>query len=337
MKKDKVFIIAEAGVNHNGDMRIARELIDVAVKAGADAIKFQSFKAERLLCKTTEKANYQKQTTDKEESQFEMIKKLELSAEDHIGLISYCEEKGITFLSTPFDIESAQSLYDLGLRTFKIPSGEINHYPYLKKIASFGVEIILSTGMSRLEEVEDALKVLEHSGTPRSQIRVLHANTEYPTEMVDVNLRAMNTIAEKCDVRVGYSDHTLGIEVATAAVALGACVIEKHFTLDRSFLGPDHQASLVPKELSDLVQAVRNIELALGISDKVVSKSEAKNLPIARKSIVAKRFIEKGELFSEENLCCKRPGIGINPMKWNDYIGKVANKNYFEDDLIQEI
>lgn len=330
----KVFIIAEAGVNHNGSSDIAKELIDAAVKAGADAVKFQTFKAANLVSKTAQKADYQKQTTDVEESQFEMIQKLELDVDTHKELISYCKHKNILFLSTPFDHESIELLHKLGLEVFKIPSGEITNLPYLRHIGSLNKRVILSTGMANLGEIEAAINVIMQAGSDRKNITILHANTEYPTPMEDVNLKAMVTIGNAFNTNYGYSDHTLGIEVPIAAVALGACIIEKHFTLDKNMPGPDHKASLEPHELISMIQAIRNIEQALGSTVKKPSPSEAKNKSIARKSLVAKTSIKEGEFFTEENLTIKRPGTGISPMRWDEVIGTKAVNNYQEDDLI---
>lgn len=330
----RVFIIAEAGVNHNGSVELAKNLIDVAVEAGADAVKFQTFKAEKLVSKNAKKAEYQKQTTDKEESQFDMIKKLELDEATHHELMSYCKSKNIMFLSTPFDHDSIELLSNMGLEIFKIPSGEITNLPYLRHIGKLCKKVILSTGMTDIGEIEDALDVLIEAGTKKENITVLHANTMYPTPMEDVNLRAMVTIGKTFDVSFGYSDHTLGIEVDIAAVAMGASCIEKHFTLDKTMQGPDHKASLEPDELKAMVKAIRNIELALGSSVKKPSKSEIPNMNVARKSIVAKVAIKKGELLSEEKLAIKRPGSGISPMRWDKIIGTVAQKDYMEDELI---
>lgn len=330
----KVFIIAEAGVNHNGSIKLAKKLIDVASESGADAVKFQTFKAEKLVSKHAQKADYQKQTTNKTESQFDMIKKLELDLDTHKELISYCKTKNIMFLSTPFDHDSIELLSDLGLEIFKIPSGEITNLPYLRHIGKLNKKVILSTGMTNIGEIEDALDVLINAGTKKENITVLHANTMYPTPMEDVNLKAMVTIGNTFDVAYGYSDHTLGIEVDIAAVALGACCIEKHFTLDCTMEGPDHKASLEPDELKAMVKAIRNIELALGSSIKKPSKSEIPNMQIARKSIVAKIDIKKGDKLSEENITIKRPGNGINPMRWDEVVGTIATKDYNEDELI---
>ena len=329
-----VFIIAEAGVNHNGSITLAKELIDVASHAGADAVKFQTFKTENLVSKDAPKAVYQQETTDASESQFEMIKKLELNVDIHKELIAYCQHKKIRFLSTPFDLESIALLHELGLETFKIPSGEITNLPYLRAIGVLHKEIILSSGMATLGEIEAALQVLHDAGTCKKHITVLHANTMYPTPMCDVNLRAMQTIGSAFDVAYGYSDHTLGIEVATAAVALGASVIEKHFTLDKTMEGPDHQASLEPQELCDMVRAIRHIEAALGSGIKSPTPSELPNKTVARKSIVAARSIAKGERFNEDNLAVKRPATGMSPMRWDEIIGTVATKDYEADELL---
>ena len=331
---NKVFIIAEAGVNHNGSLELAKKLIDVAVVSGADAVKFQTFKAENLVSKNAQKADYQKQTTNNEESQFDMIKKLELDVQTHRILMDYCKEKNIMFLSTPFDHDSIDLLNDLGLEIFKIPSGEITNLPYLRHIGKLNKKVILSTGMADIGEIEDAMDILINAGTKKENITVLHANTMYPTPMEDVNLKAMVTIGKTFDVAFGYSDHTLGIEVDIAAVAMGACCIEKHFTLDKTMEGPDHKASLEPDELKAMVKAIRNIELALGSSIKKPSKSEMPNMQIARKSIVAKIEIKKGDKLSEENITIKRPGNGINPMRWDEIVGTIAAKDYKEDELI---
>ena len=331
---NKVFIIAEAGVNHNGSIELAKKLIDVASESGADAVKFQTFKAEKLVSKNAQKADYQKQTTDTKESQFDMIKKLELDMDTHKELMAYCKTKNIMFLSTPFDHDSIELLNDLGLEIFKIPSGEITNLPYLRHIGKLNKKVILSTGMADIGEIEDALDILILAGTKKENITVLHANTMYPTPMEDVNLKAMVTIGNSFGIAFGYSDHTLGIEVDIAAVALGACCIEKHFTLDCTMEGPDHKASLEPDELKAMVKAIRNIELALGSSVKKPSKSEIPNMQIARKSIVAKIGIKKGEILSEENIAIKRPGSGINPMRWDEIVGTVATKDYKEDELI---
>ena len=329
-----VFIIAEAGVNHNGSIELAYKLIDVAIESGANAIKFQTFKAENLVAKTAQKADYQKETTDALESQFDMIQKLELNMETHKELIAYCQEKGIMFLSTPFDHESIDLLSDLGLKIFKVPSGEITNLPYLRHIGSLGKQVILSTGMSNLREIRDALNILINAGTFKSHITILHANTMYPTPMEDVNLNAMLTIQAEFNIAVGYSDHTLGIEVDIAAVAMGASIIEKHFTLDKTMDGPDHKASLEPEDLKAMVSSIRNIEKALGGSEKKPSPSESANIEIVRKSIVAKQNIKNGELFTEKNITTKRPGTGISPMEWDSILGKVAERDYQLDDLL---
>ena len=329
-----VFIIAEAGVNHNGSIELAKKLIDVASESGADAVKFQTFKAEKLVSKNAQKADYQKETTDTTESQFDMIKKLELDVDTHKKLIAYCKTKNIMFLSTPFDHDSIELLNDLGLEIFKIPSGEITNLPYLRHIGKLNKKVILSTGMADIGEIEDALDVLLTAGTKKENITILHANTMYPTPMEDVNLKAMQTIGNTFECKYGYSDHTLGIEVDIAAVAMGANAIEKHFTLDKNMEGPDHKASLEPDELKAMVKAIRNIELALGSSIKKPSKSEMPNMSVARKSIVAKTAIKKGDTLSEENITIKRPGNGINPMRWDEIVGTVATKDYVEDELV---
>jgi N,N'-diacetyllegionaminate synthase len=329
-----VFIIAEAGVNHNGSIELAFKLIDAAVEAGVDAVKFQTFKAENLVSKNTQKAEYQKQTTNPLESQLDMLKKLELDVDVHKKLIRYCNAKGIMFLSSPFDHDSIDLLNELGLKIYKIPSGEITNLPYLRRIGSLAKQVILSTGVSTLKEVGDALAILVDSGTKKENITVLHANTMYPTPMEDVNLNAMLTIQKEFGVAVGYSDHTLGIEVDIAAVAMGASCLEKHFTLDKTMDGPDHKASLEPEELKEMVEAIRNIEKALGSSEKKPSPSETVNIDVARKSIVASQSIKKGDKLSSKNITTKRPGVGINPMKWDEIIHKFATKDYQKDDLI---
>lgn len=328
----KVFIIAEAGVNHNGDLELAKRLIAEGAKAGADAVKFQTFKAETLVSKSAQKAEYQKNTTAIEESQFDMLKKLELDYGVHEELMAYAQEQGVMFLSSAFDLESIDLLVDLGIELFKVPSGEITNLPYLRKIAQTGKPVVLSTGMSTLGDIEAALGVLREHGA--TEVTVLHCNTEYPTPMKDVNLLAMNGIREAFKVPVGYSDHTLGIEVPIAAVALGAEMIEKHFTLDKTMEGPDHKASLEPSELKAMVDAIRNIEAALGDGVKRLSESEKRNAPIARKSLVALRDIAEGEMFSEENLTIKRPGTGLSPMQWDAVIGTRAARSYQADEVI---
>ena len=335
MNNQSTIIIAEAGVNHNGSIELAEKLIDVAVESGSDFVKFQTFKAETLVTQTADKAEYQKEITDTDETQFEMIKKLELDRNAHETLIEYCKQKDIQFLSTAFDHDSIDLLDQLNMPLFKIPSGEITNLPYLRHIGRMGKPIIMSTGMSSLEEVRDALNVLIESGAEKEQITILHCNTEYPTPMKDVNLKAMLTIKDELGVNIGYSDHTLGIEVAISAVAMGATVIEKHFTLDRNMSGPDHAASLEPEELKAMVTAIRNIEKAMGDGIKKPSSSETKNISVVRKSIVAKMSIKKGELFSEENLTIKRPGTGISPMEWDNLLNKKSKKDFDIDVLIK--
>lgn len=331
-----VLIIAEAGVNHNGSLELAKHLIDKAVEAGVDVIKFQTFKSEKLVSKTARQAEYQQRNIGKkDEGQLVMLKKLELSQADHEELISYCNERGIRFFSTAFDMDSIDYLHSLDMGLWKIPSGEITNYPYLRKIAQYKEPVILSTGMCELSDIEAAMNVLLDFGVQKEQITILHCNTEYPTPFADVNLKAMLEIGEKFGVQIGYSDHTKGIEVPIAAVALGAIVIEKHFTLDKNMEGPDHKASLEPDELKAMVSAIRNIEQALGSGHKTISESERKNIEIARKSIVAARPIEAGEMLTEENLTVKRPGNGISPMRWNEVVGTRAVKSFNEEDPIQ--
>lgn len=331
----KVLIIAEAGVNHNGDIDIAKKLIDVAAESGADIVKFQTFKSENCVSKNAQKAEYQLQTTNKQESQLDMIKKLELDLETHNILISYCKQKNIEFLSTPFDMESVDLLHNLGLKIFKIPSGEITNLPYLRKIGKYNTQVILSTGMANLGEIESAIAVLVDSGTKRENITLLQCNTEYPTPFTDVNLKAMKSLKKAFRLPVGYSDHTPGIAIPLAAVGMGAKVIEKHFTLDKNMEGPDHKASLEPCELKAMVQGIREIELALGDGIKQTSASEAKNKPIARKSIVANCAIKKGEILSESNLYTKRPAGGISPMEWDKVIGTKAIRDFEPDEMIE--
>lgn len=335
---DSVLIIAEAGVNHNGSIDTAKRLIDVAADAGVDYVKFQTFKAEKLVTKSASRANYQDSNSGDKDSQYEMLRKLEISEEMHQVLIRYCESKNIKFLSTAFDLESLTYLKSIGLKLAKIPSGEITNLPYLRTIAKLFPEIILSTGMANMDEIKSALKVLIENGAKLENITILHCNTEYPTPMEDVNLMAMLDIQRQLKTKIGYSDHTLGIEVPIAAVALGAQVIEKHFTLDRDLPGPDHKASLEPEELKAMVLAIRNIEKAIsGSQIKEESISEKKNKAIARKSIVASQNIKKGDVFSEVNLSVKRPGTGITPMKWDELLGQKAIKDFQEDDLIELI
>lgn len=331
-----VLIIAEAGVNHNGSIDIAKQLVDKAVEAGVDVIKFQTFKAEKLVSKSAKQAEYQKKNIGNEadDSQYSMLKKLELSEQDHQTLIDYCQKKGIKFFSTAFDMESIDYLHSLKLGLWKIPSGEITNYPYIKKIAQYGEPVILSTGMCELDDVSAAMNALIKNGVKKEQITLLHCNTEYPTPYEDVNLRAMLELQEQYQVKVGYSDHTRGIEVPIAAVALGATMIEKHFTLDRNMPGPDHRASLEPDELKAMVSAIRHIEQALGDGHKKVSPSEQKNIAIARKSIVAACPIKKDEILTEQNMTVKRPGTGISPMRWEEVLGTKAIKDFEEEELI---
>jgi N,N'-diacetyllegionaminate synthase len=337
MKREKVIIIAEAGVNHNGDLNNAFKLVDAAVLAGVDYVKFQTFKAENLVSTQAKKADYQiENTQDASESQFEMLRKLELSESDHEKLIDYCGAKGINFFSTAFDLDSLQYLSRIGLDMVKIPSGEITNLPYLRKAAELFEKVILSTGMSTLLEIEEALAVFLKAGIPKQNITILHCNTEYPTPMPDVNLQAMLHIEKEFGTAIGYSDHTLGIEVPIAAVAMGASIIEKHFTLDKNMTGPDHRASLEPHELKAMVSGIRNIEMALsGSGLKAPSQSEIKNIAVARKSIVAKTAIKRGDTLTGENLTVKRPGGGISPMKWDDVVGKIAFKDFSVNDLIE--
>ena len=332
---NRVLIIAEAGVNHNGDLRLAKQLIDAAADAGADLVKFQTFNADRQVTRAAKKADYQTQTTDGNESQHEMLRRLELTEAMHLDLISHCATRRIGFFSTGFDIESVDLLVSLGQDKFKIPSGEITNLPYLRHIGRLGKAVILSTGMATLGEIEEAIDALEHAGTLRSNLTVLHCTTEYPTPMNEVNLRAMQSIHAAFGLAVGYSDHTPGIEVAIAAVAMGATLIEKHLTLDRNLPGPDHKASLEPEEFKAMVSAIRNIEIALGDGIKRLTPSEARNKPIARKSLVASRPIKAGEIFNAKNTMAKRPGIGISPMNWDVIMGRPASRDFAEDELIE--
>lgn len=334
IESPRTIIIAEAGVNHNGDISIAKKLIEVAANSGADYVKFQTFSATELASEIAATAEYQDKNTGSSGKQVDMLQKLQLSLQDHIELMKVCEANKIKFLSTAFDFQSIELLRNLKIALWKIPSGEITNLPYLKRIGSFGNPVILSSGMSTLGEIEAALRILEESGTHRDLITILHCTTEYPAPINEVNLNAMNTIRNAFGTKVGYSDHTNGIEVSLAAVALGANVIEKHFTLDRSLPGPDHKASLEPIELDSLVSGIRKIEKSLGNGIKRPVASEIKNIPIARKSIVAKRKIKIGEMFTEDNLTVKRPGTGISPMRWMEVIGQVASKDYQVDDFI---
>ena len=332
----KTIIIAEAGVNHNGDVELAKKMIDVAAHAGADFVKFQTFRAESLSTKSAPAAEYQMTNTQSGNSQFEMLKRLELSVEAHEILISYAEKREIKFLSTAFDIQSVNLLASLGQEIFKVPSGEITNMPYLRHLGSLRKRIILSTGMSNVDEIHSAVRILENAGTSRANLTIMHCTSAYPTPMVDVNLLAIKAIREILNLPVGYSDHTLGLEVPIAAVALGATVIEKHFTIDRELPGPDHKASLNPLEFTEMVRMIRNLDDALGDGNKRVMPSELTNLALVRKSIVAKAVIQKGEEFTLENLTTKRPAFGISPMKWDDLIGRRATKSYSPDELIDE-
>jgi N,N'-diacetyllegionaminate synthase len=331
----KVLIVAEAGCNHNGSLELARKLVDLAADAGADAVKFQAFRSEKLASRFAAQAEYQKENTGVVESQLEMLKKLELGEAAHRDLVRHCRTRKITYLCTPFDLESIDLLVRLRQRVFKIPSGEITNLPYLRKMGMLRKRIIMSTGMADMTELRAALAVLVKAGTRKDDITVLHCNTEYPTPYKDANLNAMTTIAKTCGVAVGYSDHTPGIEVSLAAVALGACVVEKHFTLDKDMAGPDHKASLDRAELFSLVQGIRNVEKALGTSIKKASPSEKKNITIARKSIVAARPIDKGERLTSENITTKRPALGISPMRWDSVIGRKARRRFEVDELIE--
>jgi len=334
--KVSTFIVAEVGVNHNGCLKTAKELIDTASSCGADAVKFQSYVTEDLVAKFAEKANYQKLNSNSKESQFEMLKRYELSEEDHYRLFDYCNKKDIIFMSSPFDLKSLDMLINLGVDIIKIPSGEITNYPLLREIGKSNKQTILSTGMSTIEEIKCAINLLTQNGTEIGNISILHANTMYPTPFNDVNLNVLKSIKKKFNTKVGYSDHTQGIEVSIAAVALGAEIIEKHITLDRKFKGPDHSSSLDPAGFCDLVKSIRHIESAFGSSQKQVSDSERENIRIARKSVFSKRKILKGEVFSEANLTTKRPGGGISPMHWEKIIGKRATKFYNTDEMIEE-
>lgn len=328
-------IIAEAGVNHNGNYELAKQLALKAKEAGADYVKYQTAVPEKVISRYAEMAEYQKENTGKVESQLEMCKRIHLKLTDYAPLKQYCEEIGIKFISTPFDLDSIDVLTEIGMDFWKIPSGEITNYPYLVKIAKTHMPVVMSTGMCEIHEIREALNVLCENGLTMDQISLLHCNTEYPTPMKDVNLRAMDDLSREFGVRVGYSDHTKGIEVPIAAVAMGAQIIEKHFTLDHNMEGPDHKASLEPDELKAMVDAIRNIEMAIGDGAKHVSESERKNIAIARKSIIAARAIKKGETLSEDNLTVKRPGNGISPMKWKEIVGTVAVRDFKEDEVIE--
>lgn len=338
MKKDmqNTIIIAEAGVNHNGSLDTAKKLVDAAAESGADYVKFQTFKAESLVSESASLAEYQHNNIGKEAcSQYEMLRRLELDERDHLVLVEYCKQRGIKFMSTPFDLESIQFLNSLDLDYWKIPSGQITDYPYLREIARCGGKVMMSTGMCTMDDIANAISVLVCHGIERNNITLLHCNTEYPTPMEDVNLLAMVEMRKVFGLETGFSDHTVGIEVPLAAVALGAVVIEKHFTLDRGMNGPDHAASLEPHELKEMVRSVRNIEYALGQGEKKVTESEKKNIVAARKSIVASKEIRKGEVFCDENLHTKRPGLGISPMRWDEVVGQISTRDYNVDDMIE--
>ncbi|MBU1196094.1 MAG: N-acetylneuraminate synthase [Proteobacteria bacterium] len=337
MPNKKTIIIAEAGVNHNGNLETAKKLIDAASDAKADFVKFQTFNADTLVTLSAGKAEYQKKLTGSDESQYQMLKKLELDRNAHYELVRHCQKRGVGFLSTAFDVQSIDFLAELDLKYFKVPSGEITNLPYLRHIGKQGKRVLLSTGMATLMEIKDALTILMDSGISKRKVTVLHCNTEYPTPMSDVNLKAMLTIQEKLDVQVGYSDHTLGIEIPIAAVALGATVVEKHLTLDRKMVGPDHHSSLEPDEFKSMVTAIRNVTQALGDGIKKPSLSEFKNIAVARKSIVASRTIKKGEIFTNSNLTVKRPGTGMSPMLYDQMLGKVSNRTYYADEMIESI
>ena len=330
----RTLIIAEAGVNHNGDISLMRQLVDAAADAGADLVKFQTFNADRLVTTNARKAEYQSRASEVEESQHVMLRRLELTREMHEEIIVHCQRRGIAFFSSAFDIESIDLLVGLGIEFFKVPSGEITNLPFLRHMGRFGKHVLLSTGMSSLGEVEAAMDALEQAGTSRELITVLHCTTEYPTSMADVNLRAMISMRDAFGVAMGYSDHTPGIEVSIAAVALGASVIEKHFTIDRTLPGPDHQASLEPAELKAMVRGIRNIEIALGDGVKRVAPSEVLNKAVARKSIVAAVAIRIGEVFTESNLAVKRPGTGLSPMRWDEVIGRIAIRDFDPEEAI---
>lgn len=335
MNHPKTLIIAEAGVNHNGDIATALSLVDTAASCGADIVKFQTFTTEQMVTPDAVKATYQKATTNAHESQMNMLRKLELSHFDHLSILERCQDRGIGFLSTGFDIKSVDMLMDLGIDRIKIPSGEITNLPYLRHIGGLGCPIILSTGMANLEEVRHALDILLSAGVPITQMTVLHCTTEYPAPMSDVNLQAMVTMREVFGVKIGYSDHTMGYEVAVAAVALGACIIEKHLTLDKTATGPDHAASMEPAEFAGMVRAIRNIELAMGDGTKAPQPSEMGNMVVARKSLIAAAFIREGEPFTSINITAKRPGSGMSPMLWDDVIGQVAKRDFIPNEMIE--
>jgi N,N'-diacetyllegionaminate synthase len=335
MKTPHVLIIAEAGINHNGDIKTAMEMVHVAAESGADAIKFQTFSAEKVISASAPKADYQLKTTNPGESQLEMARKLELAYDEFRLLVAECKKQSISFLSTPFDDDSIDFLVELDLGTFKIPSGEITNFPYLRKIGRLNKKVILSTGMANLGEVESAINILDQAGTKREEITILHCTTDYPTQYEDVNLAAMLTLKHAFKLPVGYSDHSLGIEIPIAAVAMGARVIEKHFTLNKAMTGPDHAASVSPEELSAMVKAIRHVEIAMGDGIKKAASGEKKNKPIARRSIVTARSIKKGDAFTSDNIVAKRPGSGISPIHWDQIVGKKALKNFAPDELIE--
>jgi len=332
---NRVFIIAEAGVNHNGCLELAKKMVGCASDAGVDAVKFQTFNTEELVCEKAPKAEYQKRATGKEESQFTMLKNLELSLGDHKAIINLCKEQGIIFISSPFDCKSIEMLASLDVDIYKIPSGEITNFPYLRKIGKLNKKIIMSTGMADMKEVKDALYILMDNGTAKDNISLLHCNTDYPTAMKDVNLRIMQTIKSELDVVVGISDHSLGVEVPIAAVALGARIVEKHFTLDKNMEGPDHKASLDPVELKNMVASIRNTEEALGEFAKILTASELENKSLVRKSIVASQPIKQGQMFTEENITVKRPENGLSPMLWDEVLGMEAKKDFNRDEVIE--
>lgn len=328
-------IIAEAGVNHNGDMSLARQLVEASARAGADMVKFQTFDADRLVTPDAGMSEYQCRNTASDQSQRDMLKHLQLSADDHRMLIAHCEECGIEFLSTGFDIESLDLLMDLGAKLIKVPSGEITNLPYLRHVGRCGKRVLLSTGMCDMADIRAALDVLEQAGTPRDNVTVLHCTTAYPTAMRDANLRAMLTVSDELGMAVGFSDHTIGIEAAIAAVALGASVIEKHLTLDKDLPGPDHKASIEPDELAAMVRAIRNVEMALGDGTKRATQAELRNLPFARKSLVASRDIRAGEIFDDSNIAAMRPGTGLSPMRWDDVMGCAAPRDFRRHEQIE--
>jgi len=329
-----VIVIAEAGVNHNGSLDTARKLIDVAADSGADIVKFQTFTAENVVTENARTARYQQSREDKVQSQFEMLKNLELTYSDHLDLLSYCQPKKLEFFSTAFDKSSIDLLVKLGQKKFKVPSGEITNTPYLRYMASFGFPMIISTGMADFEEIEFAIGTIEKGGTDRSNLTLMHCTSAYPAPINELNLSAISSMKKFFNMPIGYSDHSKGIEASIAAVALGATVIEKHFTLNNNFPGPDHRASLEPYELTALVKAVRNVNSAMGSGIKGITDSEKENIDVVRKSVVARNSIKKGETLTEENLTTKRPGTGLSPTLWDELIGSKATQNYHENDLI---